>query len=110
MPLFPKSFSSGPYSLVYLEMVLVGRNAMRSCVFLKMLVIFMTAGLKNMEVVHFLCSVSCVVFFCLCLRIWLFKWFIIPCVYPLSRAMCITMSSSLFLLSSDKGSLFNHCV
>ena len=63
MPLFPTSFSGRPWSLVYLEIVLVGRNAMCNCVSLNMLVIFLTAWLKNVNVVHFSCSVSYAVFF-----------------------------------------------
>ena len=47
--------------------------------------------------------------FCLCLRIDFSNGFIFPCVYPLSRAVCLTMSISLFPVSSDKGSLCNHC-
>ena len=62
MPLFPKPFSGGPFPLVYLEIVFVGRNVMRSCVFLNMLVIFLTSGWRNVKVFHFLCSVSCAIF------------------------------------------------
>ena len=47
---------------MYLEIVLVGRNIMRSCVFLRMLVIFLTAGLEYVKVVYFLCSVFLSVF------------------------------------------------
>jgi hypothetical protein len=49
MPLLSKSFSGGFCSLAYLDMLLVGQNAVHNCVFLNMSVIFLTAGFEIYE-------------------------------------------------------------